>query len=125
MSALRPAVCNRIACHSSDRVLRAGGSARGGPRRVGRRDGQFSSGKRTLELDGAYAFWSKSATPNGGEVIKVAVSNAEFGEGFFDDYYDREHAIDTIFFDADAKVVYFLVRAERQISRPFVLLRGR
>lgn len=68
--------------------------------------GTFSSGRRTLDLDGTYAFWSKSAGPTHEDVIKVAVSNAEFGEGFFDDYYDREHAIDVIFVDDQAKVVY-------------------
>jgi hypothetical protein len=68
--------------------------------------GTFSSGKRTLDLDGTYAFWSKSAGPKHEDVIKVAVSNAEFGESFFDDYYDREHAIDVIFVDDRAKVVY-------------------
>jgi hypothetical protein len=69
--------------------------------------GTFASGKRTLDLDGTYAFWSRSAGPSHEEVLKVAVSNAEFGEGFFDDYYDREHAIDVIFVDDQAKVVYF------------------
>lgn len=68
--------------------------------------GTFSSGKRTLDLDGSYAFWSKSAGPGHEDVIKVAVSNAGFGEGFFDDYYDREHAIEVIFVDDRAKVVY-------------------
>jgi hypothetical protein len=68
--------------------------------------GTFTSGRRTLDLDGTYAFWSKSAGPSHEEVIKVAVSNAEFGEGFFDDYYDREHAIDVIFVDDQAKVVF-------------------
>jgi hypothetical protein len=68
--------------------------------------GTFTSGKRTLDLDGTYAFWSRSAGPTHEEVIKVAVSNAEFGERFFDDYYDREHAIDAIFVDEQAKVVY-------------------
>jgi hypothetical protein len=69
--------------------------------------GTFTSGRRTLDLDGTYAFWSTSAAPTHEEVLKVAVSNAEFGEGFFDDYYDREHAIDVIFVDDQAKVVYF------------------
>jgi hypothetical protein len=68
--------------------------------------GTFTSGKRTLDLDGAYAFWGRSAAPGGGDVIKVAVSNAGFTEGFFDDWYDRETAIDKIFVDDQAKVVY-------------------
>jgi hypothetical protein len=68
--------------------------------------GTFSSGRHTLDLDGAYAFWGRSAAPSGEAVIKVAVSNAGFTEGFFDDWYDRETAIDKIFVDDDAKVVY-------------------
>ncbi|HUH94981.1 MAG TPA: hypothetical protein VL742_17775 [Casimicrobiaceae bacterium] len=69
--------------------------------------GFFASAKRRLDVDGTYAFWAKSAAPGGGEVIKVAVSNAYFTEGFFDDYYDRENAIDKVFVDDQAKVVYF------------------
>lgn len=69
--------------------------------------GQFTSPKRRLDVDGTYSFWGRSASPQGGEVIKVAVSNAEFTDGFFDDFYDREYAIDEIFVDDEAKVVYF------------------
>jgi hypothetical protein len=69
--------------------------------------GMFASAKRKLDLDGAYAFWGHSTAPSHEEVIKVAVSNAGFTEGFFDDWYDRETAIDKIFVDDDAKVVYF------------------
>jgi hypothetical protein len=69
--------------------------------------GSFASAKRKLEVDGTYAFWAKSAAPSRDEVIKVAVSNAYFTEGFFDDFYDRESAIDKIFVDEQAKVVYF------------------
>jgi hypothetical protein len=100
--------------HSRGRLLKlALGSAAlataivAAPTARGDATGTFASGKRTLDLDGTYAFWAKSAAPSGGEVIKVAVSNAEFTDGFFDDYYDREHAIDKIFVDEDAKVVYF------------------
>ncbi|HJU21395.1 MAG TPA: hypothetical protein VJ891_02700, partial [Casimicrobiaceae bacterium] len=69
--------------------------------------GQFASARLKLDADGTYSFWGKSASPRRDEVIKVAVSNAEFTDGFFDDFYDREHAIDKIFVDDEAKVVYF------------------
>ncbi|HLX27960.1 MAG TPA: hypothetical protein VKV24_05665 [Casimicrobiaceae bacterium] len=69
--------------------------------------GQFATAKLRLDADGAYSFWGKSAGPSRDEVIKVAVSNAQFTDGFFDDFYDREHAIDKIFVDDQAKVVYF------------------
>jgi hypothetical protein len=69
--------------------------------------GQFATAKLRLDADGTYSFWGKSASTTHDEVIKVAVSNAQFTDGFFDDFYDREHAIDKIFVDDEAKVVYF------------------
>lgn len=69
--------------------------------------GYFAGAKRKLDVDGTYSFWGKSASTRGDDVIKIAVSNAQFTDGFFDDFYDREYAIDKIFVDDEAKVVYF------------------
>lgn len=69
--------------------------------------GSFDSGKTNFEIVGEYAFWAKTAELSDTQVIRVAVSNADFNAEFFDPWYDREHAIDTFFANDQTKVVYF------------------
>jgi len=73
----------------------------------GTASGTFDDGKVKLQLAGAYAFRDKTAGTSEDRVIRVAVSNSKFVPAALDDYYDRQHAIDTLFADDESKVVYF------------------
>lgn len=73
----------------------------------GTASGTFDDGKVKLTLASAYAFRDKSAGTSDDRVIRVAVSNAKFVPAALDDYYDRAHAINTLFADQDDRVVYF------------------
>jgi hypothetical protein len=74
--------------------------------------GQFEDKKLKLEIVSAYAFWGKSSGMGDDEVVRVAVSNDKFNAAFFDDHYDRGHAISTLFADDESKVVYFEFNAD-------------
>ena len=69
--------------------------------------GTFEDRKVKLALAGAYAFRDKSAGTGDDRVIQVAVSNTKFVPAALDDYFDRQHAINTLFADDESKVVYF------------------
>ena len=69
--------------------------------------GTFEDRKVKLTLAGAYAFRDKSAGTGDDRVIQVAVSNTKFVPAALDDYFDRQHAINTLFADDESKVVYF------------------
>jgi len=73
----------------------------------GTASGTFEDRKVKLQLAGAYAFRDKSAGTSDDRVIRVAVSNAKFVPAALDDYYDRAHAINTLFADNEDKVVFF------------------
>lgn len=75
--------------------------------RPARASGTFEDRKWKLDLAGAYAFWDRSSGPGDENVLRLAVSNAEFEASALDDHYDRAHAIATRFEDAETKVVYF------------------
>ena len=69
--------------------------------------GTFEDRKVKLAVAGAYAFRDKSAGTGDDRVIQVAVSNTKFVPAALDDYFDRQHAINTLFADDESKVVYF------------------
>jgi hypothetical protein len=73
----------------------------------GTASGTFEDRKVKLQMAGAYAFRDKTAGTSDDSVIQVAVSNSKFIPGALDDYYDRRHAINTLFADEESKVVYF------------------
>ena len=69
--------------------------------------GTFEDKDWKLELAGAYAFRDKSNGLEDEERIQVAVSNSGFVSEALDEFYDRHHAINTLFADEETKVVYF------------------
>ncbi len=73
----------------------------------GTASGRFEDRKWKLELAGAYAFRDKTRGTGDEERIQVAVSNTGFLAAALDEYYDRGHAISTLFADEETKVVYF------------------
>ena len=79
------------------------------PSSKGTASGTFEDKTWKLKLSGAYAFWDKSHGDEGDKArrIQVAVSNAGFVAEAFDEHYDREHAINSLFADDETKVVYF------------------
>ena len=77
------------------------------PPAPGTASGTFDDHKVELKIASAYAFRDRSAGTDDSRVIQVAVSNSKFAPGALDDYYDRRQAINTLFADADSRVVYF------------------
>jgi hypothetical protein len=83
------------------------------PPAAGTAKGHFEDKTWKVKLNGAYAFWDKTHGVNEGEGegdakrIQVAVSNTGFVAEAFDEHYDKEHAISTLFVDEETKVVYF------------------
>jgi hypothetical protein len=77
------------------------------PPAPGTASGTFDDGKVKLQIAGAYAFREKTAGVGDARVIQVAVSNTKFVPAALDDYYDRQHAINTLFADEESRVVYF------------------
>lgn len=73
----------------------------------GKATGRFEDRKWKLELVGAYAFRDKTRGTGDEDRIQVAVSNTGFLAAAVDEYYDRGHAISTLFADDETKVVYF------------------
>lgn len=69
--------------------------------------GTFEDQKVKLQITGAYAFRDKTAGTGDDRVIDVAVSNSKFVPDALDDYFDRRHAINTLFADEETRVVYF------------------
>jgi hypothetical protein len=69
--------------------------------------GTFEDEKWKLQLVGAYAFRDKSNGLGDEERIQVAVSNTGFLHEAFDEFYDRGHAINSLFADEETKVVFF------------------
>jgi hypothetical protein len=72
----------------------------------GKASGTFEDKKWKLDIAGAYAFWDKSAGSDD-EVIQVAVSNSGFASDALDGFFDRQHAINSLFADDETKVVFF------------------
>jgi hypothetical protein len=68
--------------------------------------GTFEDRKVKLQIAGAYAFRDKTAGTGDDRVIQVAVSNSKFVPATLDEYYDRRHAINTLFADEESRVVY-------------------
>ena len=73
----------------------------------GTASGKFEDHMLKLDLAGAYAFWDKSRGTGSDAIIQVAVSNTAFVPAALDEYFDRGHAINTLFADDESKVVYF------------------
>jgi hypothetical protein len=69
--------------------------------------GKFEDRNWKLDIAGAYAYRDKTNGFGEDEVIRVAVSNAEFNASAVDDHYDRAHAISSLFADDEVKVVTF------------------
>ena len=69
--------------------------------------GRFEDKTWKVKLSGAYAFWDKTHGTDEAKRIQVAVSNSGFVAEAFDEHYDREHAINSLFADDETKVVYF------------------
>jgi hypothetical protein len=71
--------------------------------------GRFEDKTWKVKVSGAYAFWDKSHGTDSSDArrIQVAVSNSGFVAEAFDEHYDREHAINSLFVDDETKVVYF------------------
>lgn len=69
--------------------------------------GKFEDWKWKLDIAGAYAFRDRTLGMGEERAIRVAVSNAEFVPEALDEHYDRAQAINTLFADEEAKVVYF------------------
>lgn len=83
-------------------------SAEGQAPAKGTASGTFEDKTWKLKIGGAYAFWDKShGDDSNARRIQVAVSNAGFVAEAFDEHYDRQHAINTLFADDETKVVYF------------------
>jgi hypothetical protein len=72
----------------------------------GTASGTFEDKTWKLKLSGAYAFWDKTHGSDEARRIRVAVSNSGFVKDAFDEHYDRERAINTLFADDETKVVY-------------------
>jgi hypothetical protein len=68
--------------------------------------GTFEDSKVKLKIEGAYAFRDKTAGTSEDRFIQVAVSNSKFVPDAIDDFFDRRHAINTLFADEESKVVY-------------------
>ena len=76
----------------------------------GTASGRFEDKTWKVKLSGAYAFWAKSRGADDDKDarwIQVAVSNSGFVKEAFDEHYDRERAINSLFVDDETKVVYF------------------
>ncbi len=69
--------------------------------------GQFLTEKRSVDVQGAYAFWAKSGSTDHEPVLRVAVSNDRFKAEAFDAFYNPEKVINTHFADEETFVVYF------------------
>jgi len=66
--------------------------------------GTFEGTKIKFNVNGAYAYWTRSGDE---PLIEVAVSNVGFKPSFFDSFYDPRPAIDTFFVDDETAVAYF------------------
>ncbi len=70
--------------------------------------GTFEDEKWKLQLVGAYAYRDKTnGLGDEEDRIQVAVSNRGFLAEAFDEFYDRGHAIHSLFADEETKVVFF------------------
>jgi hypothetical protein len=69
--------------------------------------GTFEDKTWKVKLSGAYAFWAEPHDGDQKARIRVAVSNSGFVAEAFDEHYDRERAINTLFVDDETRVVYF------------------
>jgi len=72
--------------------------------------GTFLSGRETVQIGGAYAFWAKSESPDEEPVIRLAVSNDRFQAAAFDAFSNPQPLISERFADDETRLVYFEFR---------------
>jgi len=78
----------------------------------GHASGTFTSHGATLGVADAYAFRGASALGGETKVLVVAVSNQGFVAPAIDEYWDRRHALDTLFRDEETGLVFFEFAAD-------------
>ncbi|HEY8132910.1 MAG TPA: hypothetical protein VII12_13590 [Thermoanaerobaculia bacterium] len=66
--------------------------------------GMFEGTKIKFNVNGAYAYWTRSGDE---PLIEVAVSNYGFKPAYFDTFYDARPVIDARFADEETAIVYF------------------